>query len=151
MPQMPNAPAFEAMALAEHRPSRATSVLRRVFPTEFQPPRDVPRRLLVTTGYFRLRTWMAAHGDPVPDARLYQPLYSPWAGEQAFERVYRKVQPYTLVSRDRCYMLQQTLLQASNLDGEVVECGVFRGGTALLAAETLQASGAEREVHVFHT
>jgi O-methyltransferase len=139
------------MSPAGQGPAAAKSIFRRVFPTEFQPPTDVPRRLLATVGYFRLRTWMAAHGDPVPDAGLYQPLYSPWAGDPTFERVYQKARPRTLVSRDRCYVLWRTLLQATNLDGEVLECGVFRGGTALLAADTLQSREAQRHVHLFDT
>src|SRR2546427_6411055 len=102
---MSNTSAGETIDLAEHEPSTTKSILRLVFPTEFQPPRDAPRRMLAAVGYFRLRTWMAAHGDPVPEARLYQPLYSPWAGEPAFDRVYSKARSLTLVSSDRCYIL----------------------------------------------
>ncbi|MBO0728342.1 MAG: class I SAM-dependent methyltransferase [Acidimicrobiaceae bacterium] len=98
-----------------------------------------------------MRTWMAAHGEPVPDASLYQPLYSPWAGESSFERLYQRIKPLTLVSRDRCYVLWKTLLQAVNLQGDMIECGVFRGGTALLAAETLRSASAERGLHLFDT
>ena len=127
------------------------SVFRRVIPTEFQPPRDAPRRILAAVGYFRMRTWVGAHGDPVADAELYQPLYSPWLGEPSFERVYQRTRPFTLVSRDRCYVLWRTLQQAMHLDGEVVECGVFRGGTALLEAETMRSQDAVRRLHLFDT
>lgn len=147
---MPDASDREQRVLVK-RPSRARSLIRGLFPTEFQPPTDVPRRVLMTSGYFRMRTWLAAHGESVPDAALYQPLYSPWAGEGGFEALYRKVRPRTLVSRDRCYVLWRTLLQAINLDGETLECGVYRGGTALLAAETLHASEAARPLHLFDT
>jgi O-methyltransferase len=138
-----------AQAATPPPPSAARSLLRRLIPTEFQPPRDVPRRALAAVGYFRLRTWMAAHGEPVPDAWLYQPLYSPWAGEPSFEAVYRKVRPHTLVSRDRCYLLWRTLQQATHRAGAVLECGVYRGGTALLVADTLQAAEADRPIHLF--
>lgn len=94
---------------------------------------------------------MAARGGAVPDANLYRPLYSPWAGEPAFERVYHRVRNLSLVSRDRCYVLWRTLQQAAQLDGDVLECGVFRGGTALLAAETVTANGAGKAVHLFDT
>ncbi len=60
---------------------------------------------MARTGYFRLRTWAAAHGETVPDAVLYQPLYSPWLGDPDFERVYAAARGRTLVSRDRCYVL----------------------------------------------
>jgi hypothetical protein len=116
---------------------------------EFQPPAvGFSRRLVARTGYFRLRTRLAALGEPVPDAELYQPLYSPWLGDPGFERVYAASNGRTLVSRDRCYVLWRTLRQSLALDGEVLECGVFRGGTALLEATTIRESGAERPLHL---
>lgn len=124
-------------------------VLRAVIPTEFQPPADLPRRLLAGLGYFRLRTWLAAHGEAIPEAGLYQPLYSPWLGEPAFEALYRAVHHLTLVSRDRCFVLWKTLQQAVRLPGHFVECGVYRGGTALLAARTLAGRVRDRELHLF--
>ncbi|MDR0360866.1 MAG: TylF/MycF family methyltransferase [bacterium] len=133
------------------KPSAARSLLKRILPTEFQPPSDTPRRMLAASGYFRLRTWMAARGGAVPDANLYRPLYSPWVGEPAFEHVYHRVRNLSLVSRDRCYVLWRTLQQATHLDGDVLECGVFRGGTALLAAETVTTKEAEKAVHLFDT
>jgi O-methyltransferase len=110
----------------------------------------LPRRVLAGLGYYRLRTWLASRGAPVVDAGLYQPLFSPWVGLSAFEEHYAVVRKHTLVSRDRCHLLWRTLQQAGRLNGVIVECGVFRGGTALLAARTLAAAGqAERPLHLF--
>jgi O-methyltransferase len=125
------------------------TMYRRLIPVELQPPTNLPRRLLAKLGYFRLRTWLAAHGTPVPDSHLYQPLYSPWEGEAAFDGLYRTVKPHTLVSRDRCFVLWKTLQQAAHLPGEFIECGVFRGGTALLEAATLQEQNQARPLHLF--
>jgi O-methyltransferase len=126
---------------------RAT--LRNILPPELQAPAPgLARRLVARTGYFRARTRLAAHGDRIPDAALYQPLYSPWLGDPDFERVYAVAAPRTLVSRDRCYVLWRTLQPALHLDGAVVECGVFRGGTALLAATTVRDRVGGRPVHL---
>ena len=126
------------------------ALFQTLLPVELQVPTHLPRRLLASLGYFRFRTWVAAHGDPVPDSHLYQPLYSPWEGEQAFEGIYCQVQSLTLVSRERCYILWKTLQQSVHLQGDFIECGVFRGGTALLAAQTLQEHIAEgRGFHLF--
>lgn len=114
------------------------SLIERVVSVEYQAPTHLPRRLLAATGYFRLRTWLASGGEAVSDANLYRPLYSPWEGDAAFEQVYRPIRSRTLVSRDRCYILWKTLQQAVHLQGDFIECGVFRGGTALLAAQTLR-------------
>jgi len=123
--------------------------IRALIPAELQPPTDLPRRVLAGIGYFRVRTWLAAHGQAIPDAALYQPLYSPWLGEPEFEALYGAVRGRTLVSRDRCYVLWRTLRQAARLPGQVIECGVYRGGTALLAARTLAGAGSEHELHLF--
>jgi O-methyltransferase len=124
--------------------------MRRIVPVGFQPPRDLPRRVLSTLGYYRLRTWVGARGETVPDAALYQPTFSPWEGLPEFEALYQRVRKHTLVSRDRCYLLASTLRQALNLPGEIVECGVFRGGTALLEALTIASSPhAPRPLHLF--
>jgi O-methyltransferase len=128
-------------------PGRA--LIRRLFPPEFQPPSDLPHRALRATGYFRVRTKLAAHGQQIPDLQLYQPLYSPWEGDPEFDTLYRTVKPHTLVARDRCWILWKTLQQALALEGDVVECGVFRGGTALLEAKTIAKAGQDRQLHLF--
>jgi O-methyltransferase len=125
--------------------------LSRIRPEEFQPPRDLGRRILSASGYFRFRTWLGSRGRPVPDAHLYQPLYSPWEGAPDFADHERAIRKHTLVSRDRCYVLWRTLQQALRLPGDLVECGVFRGGTALLEARTLamHEDPARRQLHLF--
>jgi O-methyltransferase len=54
-----------------------------------------------------------------------------------FERVFQMIKHHTLCSRDRSYILWTTLRQALLLEGDVFESGVYRGGTALLAASTM--------------
>jgi O-methyltransferase len=114
-----------------------TKLIRAVVPPEVQAPPDLIKRILVRSGYFKLRTKLAAHGQPIPDRELYQPLFSPWEGQSDFESLYQQIHPYTLCSRDRAYILWATLRQALLLKGDVFECGVFRGGTALLEASTM--------------
>jgi O-methyltransferase len=128
-----------------------SKLIRKLMPADVQAPRSALNRILVGSGYFRLRTSIAAHGLPIPDAQLYRPLYSPWEGEPAFEEIFQSVKAHTLCSRDRCYVLWTTLRQALANEGDVFECGVFRGGTALLQALTMQASAAlqHRKLHLF--
>jgi O-methyltransferase len=84
----------------------------------------------------------------IPDAELYQPIYSPWRSA-AFVAEYERISPYTLVTEDRCYVLASLAAQASQLDGEAWECGVYRGGTAMLLAARLSGSG--RSLRLFDT
>ncbi len=125
------------------------SLIRRVLPIVFKPPHNLPNHLLAATGYYRFRTWLAAHGNPVPDSHLYRPLFVPWDGEVKFQQLYEQIRPHTLLSPDRCYILWKTLAQASRLQGDFIECGVYRGGTALLAAKTLESESNNRTLHLF--
>ena len=122
-----------------------------LMPAEVQIPRSPLNTILHRSGYFKLRTSLAAHGLPVPDAELYRPLFSPWEGAAEFEQFYQPVEGHTACSRDRCYILWTTLRQALHVGGDVVECGVYRGGTALLEALTIRETpySEERKLHLF--
>ena len=106
-------------------------------------------KILVKTGYYRLRTRLAAKGAKVPDIDLYRPLFSPWEGLPEFQAYFDRVRPHTLVSPDRCWMLLHLMRHALALPGDFAEFGVFRGGTALLAAEVLRDAGDPRALHLF--
>lgn len=133
----------------QQKKKSVNNLIRRLLPLEIQPPHQLIRRFLVRLGYFRARTWLGAHGVHVPDIGLYQPLFSPWEGLAEFERLYQRARQHTLVSRDRCYILAQTLRQATHLQGIAMECGVFRGGTALLEAMIIAECAQVRPLHLF--
>lgn len=75
------------------------------------------------------------------------PLFTPWVGHPDFERIYEGIAPYTLVSPDRCYILASLAHYASYLEGDFAECGVYKGGTALLLSRVLQ--GKEKLLYLF--
>jgi O-methyltransferase len=76
------------------------------------------------------------------------PLFSPWMGHPDFQSVYEGVEPYTVVSPDRCYMLISLARYAAQLSGDFAECGVFKGGTALLLARVLK-NRPEKRLYLF--
>lgn len=124
-------------------------LLRSLLPLEVSTRGTSGPKLLVATGYYRLRTRLAAKGADVPDIDLYRPLFSPWEGLPEFRRHFDRIRPYTLVSPDRCWMLLHLMRHALALRGDFAEFGVFRGGTALLAAEVLRETGDQRALHLF--
>lgn len=75
--------------------------------------------------------------NSLPDQEFYTPLFSPWGGFGDFARHYALARPYTLVSSDRCYVLFTLARQALCLQGEIWECGVYKGGTARLLANLI--------------
>jgi O-methyltransferase len=123
--------------------------LRSLLPLELKTPRNPMQKILAATGYFRFRTRMASQGAAVRDLDLYRPLFSPWEGQADFKRYYDPVRRHTLVSPERCWILLQVMRQALALPGHFAEFGVFRGGTALLAAEVLREAHDNRPLHLF--
>jgi hypothetical protein len=65
------------------------------------------------------------------------PLFSPWMGHPDFNSIYQGAEAYTLVSAERCYILISLARYASYLAGDFAECGVWKGGTALMLARVL--------------
>jgi O-methyltransferase len=66
----------------------------------------------------------------------------------------QRVSPYTMTSVERCYHLVQSIryVQRHGIPGDIVECGVWRGGSMMLAAETLRGLGSEeRSLFLYDT
>src|SRR5262245_5859966 len=124
-------------------------MLRSLLPRELRLPPSPARRVLAGLGYFRLRTRIAAEGSSVPDIDLYRPLFSPWEGLPSFRAHFDAVRDHTLVSADRCWILSSCMAHARQMKGDFAEFGVFRGGTALLAARILSDAGDKRCLHLF--
>ncbi|MFC1560954.1 TylF/MycF/NovP-related O-methyltransferase [Candidatus Latescibacterota bacterium] len=88
----------------------------------------------------------------IPDSHFYSPLFSPWLGYGKFKEVYEMAKHHTSVSSDRCYVLYTLASQALFLEGDIWECGVYKGGTAILFAELIASTkGAISTLHLFDT
>jgi O-methyltransferase len=86
----------------------------------------------------------------IADWELYRPLYSPWFSNE-FQKYYSIAAPRTIVSPDRCYVLYTLLKQALNIDGDVIECGVYKGGTASMIARVIAESAVSKKLYLFDT
>jgi O-methyltransferase len=88
----------------------------------------------------------------IPDAKFYNPLFSPWEGYGEFPHYYGATADRSLVSKDRCHVLYQLALQALSVAGDFWECGVYKGGTAAMLAEILaRHSGHRKRLCLFDT
>ncbi len=88
----------------------------------------------------------------IPDRDLYRPLFSPWLAQSgAFHHYYEIAAPRTLVSADRCHVLYTLLRQALGVEGDVWECGVYRGGTAAMLAALLAERKSTKRLFLFDT
>lgn len=71
-----------------------------------------------------------------------------------FVGLFADVEPFTLTSKAMGFALYQAInyVVANDIPGAIVECGVARGGSMMLAAATLQARGrCDRDIFLFDT
>jgi O-methyltransferase len=67
--------------------------------------------------------------------------YSPWWADAEFQATFREVQAFTLVDVYRLYELWTLLEQIKDVEGDVLEVGVWRGGSGCLLARKAQLEG----------
>jgi hypothetical protein len=79
--------------------------------------------------------------------------YPPDFGKDETEIV-REVRPWTMTSVERIYALIQAVryVSANNIAGDIVECGVWKGGSMAAIARTLiQLQDVKRDLYLFDT
>lgn len=58
------------------------------------------------------------------------PYDAPWLTDKIFSKLYNKIRDNTLIDRNRCYALYLLMEQVEKIEGNVLEVGTWRGGTA---------------------
>ena len=85
-----------------------------------------------------------------PFKRQYSPfrhvVWGPWNSDDAFLRVWQEISSATTLTPDRCWQLWVVARQCIG-QGNVAECGVYRGGSARLLARFVMSG----EVFLFDT
>lgn len=62
--------------------------------------------------------------------------YAPWLDDAPFQEIFARISAnHTLVDQYRCYELWRLALQTRRLEGDIVEVGVWRGGTGAILAK----------------
>jgi O-methyltransferase len=87
------------------------------------------------------------HAEVFPAA-----TYSPWLGDEEFQRIYDVIRKHTLVDIYRCYELWDLIREVAKLkQGAVMEVGVWRGGTGALIARQCQLLGIAENIYLCDT
>jgi O-methyltransferase len=77
--------------------------------------------------------------------------YAPWLSDSEFQLWYGKIAPNTLVDQYRCFELWELVAQMGSLQGDLIEVGVWRGGTGALIARRAQQLPGNRKVYLCDT
>jgi hypothetical protein len=96
----------------------------------------------------------ASPATPPKRTMTYNQLSSCPDMEPAFVELYERCRPFTMTSLERMYGLWQAVnhIHRHRIPGDIIECGVWRGGSAMLAAATLvQLGDTSRHLWLYDT
>lgn len=88
------------------------------------------------------------------DVKNINRAVSDMSSEALFMDIYARCKPYTMTSMERMYALYKATeyVVKNNIAGDVVECGVWKGGSAMLSALTLmKMGGSDRHIYLYDT
>jgi O-methyltransferase len=74
--------------------------------------------------------------------------------DASFMRLYERCKPYTMTSIERLFSLYQSLnyIFQNQIEGDFVECGVWKGGSSMMIALYLQEKGIrDRRIYMYDT
>jgi O-methyltransferase len=78
----------------------------------------------------------------------------PFDFEEGHKMLIEKVKPFTMTSPERIFSLVEALkyIHLNGIAGDIVECGVWKGGSMLAVADTLVALGdTSRDLYLYDT
>jgi O-methyltransferase len=95
----------------------------------------------------------------VPDLKFYRAsehgdfMFSPWMGYGEFGTLLPRASAFSAISAERLWVLYTMAQQALQLDGDLVECGVWRGGSAILFSHLVHQPAVPewRRLYLFDT
>jgi O-methyltransferase len=67
--------------------------------------------------------------------------YAPWLGDAEFIDTFNRILQHTLVDQYRCFELWSLGKQMVGVEGDLLEVGVWRGGTGVVLARSTAGSG----------
>lgn len=79
--------------------------------------------------------------------------YAPWCGDEEFKKIHLEIKGNTLVDKYRCFEIWQLVEMVHKLDttAQLIEVGVWRGGTAGIIARKLTLLGSRATLFLADT
>ena len=93
----------------------------------------------------------SVYNTPPVTAESFANLYPDM--EEEFRSIWRACKPFTTTSMERGYALYKAVeyVAQAKISGDFVECGVWRGGSSMVAAHAMLAFGDLRHLHLYDT
>lgn len=103
--------------------------------------KDLTNFLAACRDYIRGFEYKAASSDIRHSVVIPTASYSPWLSDPEFQAAYEVLKANTMVDLYRCYELWSLIGQCGRLGGDILEVGVWRGGTGCLMAVKAKLMG----------
>jgi O-methyltransferase len=108
--------------------------------------------VLARSIFWSRRRFLEPTLDPAYDSVILPAAtYSPWLQDAEFRRVRALIEGHTLVDVYRCWELWHLVRQVADVPGDILEVGVWRGGTAALMAVRAKMLGCGAGIHLCDT
>lgn len=78
-------------------------------------------------------------------------IYKPWDNDILFHQTLDQIKNNTAVDLWRCYELWTSIEQVAKLEGDIIEIGVWRGGTSALMARKLELMKQDAKLYACDT
>jgi O-methyltransferase len=102
--------------------------------------------------FFTLRIAFGLKADPTTYSLVIpEATYSPWLADHEFQDVRQAVDRHTMMGEYKLYDLWQLTGQLASIEGDILEVGVWRGGSGCLIAKRSQTSGSKSKVFLCDT
>ena len=88
-----------------------------------------------------------AHGGPVISGSTYHP----WLVDSEFMELCARIEGHSMVDHMRCFELWGLVAETAKVEGDILEVGVWRGGTGCVMAARAQMIGREGVVFLCDT
>jgi O-methyltransferase len=118
---------------------------------------DAVRQMLASTDEILNKLDPLRYADVSPVAGLAhsvvipQASYSPWLQDQEFLETLQAIRGHTVVDFYRCYELWQLVKQSTHIEGDILEVGVYRGGTGCIMARAAEHRAPAKHVFLCDT
>jgi O-methyltransferase len=89
--------------------------------------------------------------NPVYELILTGATYAPWNKDHSFLEIFNSVKSNTLVDKYRCYELWDLVKNVTKVPGNLIEVGVWRGGSGAIIAKSSELCGIESKVYLCDT
>lgn len=81
-------------------------------------------------------------------------VFLPKDFNKRFKDIYEKTKAYTMTSPERMYSLYQAIIYIiqNKIEGDIVECGVWKGGSSMISALTLlKLKSCDKKIYLYDT